>query len=52
MKDQPLSDQDIQFIREYGLKCWLRATKLPALDHETNGDRQSYGKYEADTGKQ
>ena len=47
MKDEPLSDQDYDFIRRYGLICWMHAMKLP--DQRLNGDRATQRKCEANS---
>ena len=49
MKDEPLSDQDYDFIRRYGLICWMHAIKLPDPSTVCNGDRGTQPKCEANT---
>ena len=49
MKDEPLSDQDQDFIRRYGLHCWKDAIRLDGVTPTLNGDRDSVAKYEANS---
>ena len=49
MKDEPLSDQDQDFIRRYGLHCWKDAIRLDGVTPTLNGDRKPQRKCEANT---
>ena len=45
--DEPLTDNDYQFIQRYGLHCWKEAIRLDGVNHASNGDRDSVAKCES-----